>query len=67
MVMPKGAKELYLNKKNNEILGRFTADELATLVEKGKKLFELTMTEPTEEEWQYLVDNPDLMEVIQKW
>jgi hypothetical protein len=62
-----GSRNLYLNKDNAEVLDRFTADELALLVKEGKGLFELTMKEPSEEEWEYLVSHPELMKVIEKW
>jgi hypothetical protein len=67
MANPEGSKNLYLNRTNAEALEGWSAEELAILISKGRKLFELTMSNPTPEELEYLTENPELMEVVEKW
>jgi len=67
MVNPKGSKTIYFNKDQTEVVDKFTAEEITTLLDEGRGLFELTMANPTKKELDYLEKHPKLRRTIEKW
>jgi len=64
---PVGSKKVYFNKNLAPKVERFSAEELAALVEEGRGLFELAMSEATEAEIAYLESHPKLKQFVEKW
>jgi hypothetical protein len=64
---PIGSKKIYFNKHLAPKVDKFSAEELAILIEEGRGLFELTMAEPTQDELAYLDAHPKLRQVVEKW
>jgi hypothetical protein len=64
---PVGAKKLYFKRDLVKVVEKFTAEDIAVLLDEGKGLFELTMSDATPAEMEYIQAHPKLMEVIKKW
>jgi len=64
---PVGSKKVYFNKNLAPKVDRFSAEELSVLVEEGRGLFELAMSEATEVEIAYLESHPNLKKFVGKW
>jgi len=62
-----GTRNIYFGKNEAPIVKGWTAKEIATLISKGRQLFEMAMSNAEDEEIEYLEANPELMEVIKKW